>query len=376
MSVLSSLISAIYSGSAPKIYPQYVSLLINGDSATAGVLPFTYNPVASPTSEPLQQLNNARNDPFNPFQGDGNYGVQFNGTSEYITAGNHTSLDMGSGDFTIDFWLDLTTQPAALTRVFSLMNTTFATAADEGITFEINASNILTLSLFSGTTQYSVSSVSAVKSSEWEHWAACRSGGILKLYRNGLAQSAGTSVGAVAANWGGAFRAIAGSWTGSARFLRGILSNLRVVKGTSLYNEDFVVPTTGLTAVAGTSLLTCCSNALRDLSANAHTITANGTPSVTYANPLPTAAALAQPYAGSVLFNGTDSSYSVGYSEALSFTADFTYEMYVNPSNAVYGVLAGSTGNGFLVNRNGDGSVSVYNSGTGTTLSSVVGAGP
>lgn len=377
MSVLSSLITAIYGGGAPKVYPQYVSMLLNGDSAKLlGNLPFTYNAVASPTSEPLQQLNNVRNDPFNPFQGDGNYGVQFNGTTEYLTTGTHSSLEMGTDDFTIEFWLNLTTQPAALTRVFSLNKTTVATAADEGIAIEISAANILTFSAFSGTTQYAVNSLSTVRSSEWEHWAACRSGGTLMLYRNGVAQNAGTAIGAASVNGGALFRAIAGSWTGAARFLRGMLSNLRVVKGTALYSADFVVPAAGLTAVAGTSLLTCCSKTVKDLSTNAHALTLTGTPSVTYVNPLPTAVALARPYAGSVEFNGTNAYYSVGYNSSLSFTGDFTYEMFIKPSNATYGVLAGSTGNGFLINRNGDGSVSVFHSGTGTTLSSVVGAAP
>lgn len=373
MSLLSSLITAIYSGSTSKVYPQYVSMLINGDS---GVLPFTYNPVAAPTSAPISQLNNVRNDPFNPLQGNGNYGTQFNGTSEYFIAANHSSFDLGSGDFTLEFWLNLATLPAALTRITGITNSTVSTAADEGVSFEVGATNFMTFSVASGTTLYQVISAKPVVSSEWEHWAACRSGGTLNLYRNGVAQTAGTSIGAASVNWGGAFRAIVGSWTGTSRFLRGILSNLRVVKGTALYTTNFIVPDTGLTAVSGTSLLTCSAASVKDLSPNAHTLTFTGTPSVTYANPIPTASVLARQYNGSVLFNGTDSYYTVGYTAALSFTADFTFELYVKPDNAVYGVLAGSTGNGFLINRNADGTVSVYFSGTGTTLSSVIGAAP
>jgi hypothetical protein len=62
--------------------------------------------------------------------------------------------------------------------------------------------------------------------------------------------------------------------------LTGYISNLRVVAGTALYTSAFTPSTTPLTAVSGTSLLTCQSNRFIDNSSNAFTITRNGDVSV------------------------------------------------------------------------------------------------
>ena len=66
---------------------------------------------------------------------------------------------------------------------------------------------------------------------------------------------------------------------------KGFLSDVRLVKGTAIYTTNFTPPTEKLTAVTGTSLLTCQSNRFIDNSTNAYTITVNGNPKVSAFNP-------------------------------------------------------------------------------------------
>jgi len=59
----------------------------------------------------------------------------------------------------------------------------------------------------------------------------------------------------------------------------GYASNVRFVKGTDVYgagNPSITVPTTPLTAITNTQLLTCQANRFRDASTNNFTITRNG----------------------------------------------------------------------------------------------------
>jgi hypothetical protein len=67
----------------------------------------------------------------------------------------------------------------------------------------------------------------------------------------------------------------------------GYISNLRVINGTAIYTSGFSVPTSPLTAVNNTVLLTCQDATLRDNSTNNYTITANGNAAVNTLSPVP-----------------------------------------------------------------------------------------
>jgi hypothetical protein len=111
--------------------------------------------------------------------------------------------------------------------------------------------------------------------------------------------------------------------TWSVDFL-GYVSNVRVVKGTALYTSSFTPSTTPLTAVSGTSLLTCQSNSFKDNSTNNFTITRNGDTKVTNTNPF-------QINSGqSYYFDGSgDSLYAVSSPNFTFGTGDFTIEFWL-----------------------------------------------
>jgi hypothetical protein len=88
----------------------------------------------------------------------------------------------------------------------------------------------------------------------------------------------------------------------------GYISNARVVKGTCLYpsGTTFTPSITPLTAVSGTSLLTCQGNRFFDASSNALAITVNGSPSVQGFSPFaPLTVYNPATYGGSGYFNGS-----------------------------------------------------------------------
>ena len=62
----------------------------------------------------------------------------------------------------------------------------------------------------------------------------------------------------------------------STSSLEGFISNLRIVNGSQVYTENFTPPTTPLTAIPGTVLLTCQGTTIADASSNNFTVTANG----------------------------------------------------------------------------------------------------
>ena len=126
--------------------------------------------------------------------------------------------------------------------------------------------------------------------------------------------------------------------------LTGCISNVRLVKGTAVYTANFTPPTAPLTAISGTSLLTCQSNRFIDNSSNAFAITRNGDVSVQAFSPFsPTAAWSASTNGGSGYFDGTGDYLEIANNAALNILSggDFTVEcwFYANAlaENAGYG---------------------------------------
>jgi hypothetical protein len=121
------------------------------------------------------------------------------------------------------------------------------------------------------------------------------------------------------------------------------VSNARLVKGTPVYTSNFTPPTSPLTAITNTVLLTCQSNRFIDTNTQvaAKTITANGSPTVVAFSPFnPTASWSAATNGGSGYFDGSGDYLAAGSNAAWAMsTGDFSIEFWVYPT--VLGVDGG-----------------------------------
>jgi hypothetical protein len=114
----------------------------------------------------------------------------------------------------------------------------------------------------------------------WTYVAWVRTSGILTYYINGKA--AGTVVDAFNYSLGSTTVNIATSNNNIGSYdLNGNMSNLRVVKGTAVYSANFTPPTSNLTAITNTSLLTLQNATIIDNSTNAWSITNTGSVAMT-----------------------------------------------------------------------------------------------
>jgi hypothetical protein len=142
--------------------------------------------------------------------------------------------------------------------------------------FEKNASNFLRILVASGGTSYEVTGTTAIPSGQWVHVAGVRNGNNLSSYLNGVLQGT-VSVTGVSINSSTQNVQINGYGTSTALVFAGGMSNVRIVKGTAVYTSNFIPPTSNLTAISGTSLLTLQNATIVDNSTNAFTITNTGT---------------------------------------------------------------------------------------------------
>lgn len=204
----------------------------------------------------------------------GTYAGVFNGTSQYLTLPSNTAFAFGTGNVTIEAWVYLNSyNSGAQCRLFN------PSTINENIDIGGSTNSPGKLSYYNGTTGLS-SAAGVVPLSQWTHIAFVRNGTTVTLYVNG--NSVASSTISAPNNTAALSFTFGGESTGN--YLNGYISNYRIVKGTAVYTSNFFPPQGPLTAITGTSLLTCQDSTFVDNSTNAFTITNNGSATLTNSN--------------------------------------------------------------------------------------------
>ena len=205
----------------------------------------------------------------------GNNSVLLNGTNQFLSVANNAQLVMSIGNFTVEGWVRFTSTPAG--AVFSKRLN--AATSYTWVVFDINGGAFRLLVANAAGNTWTVlggGSWPALSAGIWYHFAIVRETSFLKGYQNGIlyqnvAISAATSI------YDDGARFVIGDTAQNAPQgpLNAYVSNFRVVKGTAVYtSNNFVVPTSPLTAITNTSLLTAQSPTIIDNSPNAFSIRA------------------------------------------------------------------------------------------------------
>lgn len=315
-------------------YFPYVSLLLDGEST---------NGATNNTFLDSSQNNTTLTDPgflaqgsFSPF-GD-NWSNYFDGTGDFFTVPANTAFNLGTGDFTIEFWAYLAPynafggSPSYWAEIVgvnvgasdsnSVINTVGIWQGDGTGTSTVAGEFTVIISGTSTNQQRLHSGVSGYN--QWTHVALTRSSGTFTLWQNGISRATATLSADISRN---DYIKIGKSINSG---IVGYLSNLRIIKGTALYTSTFTPSTTPLTAVSGTSLLTCQSNRFKDNSANNFAITVNGDVAVQRWSPFsPTTSYSASTDGGSIGKFVTNNYLSLPSTNFAFGTASFTVELWL-----------------------------------------------
>lgn len=255
----------------------------------------------------------------------------FNGSSDYLSFADNAAFQFGSGDFTIECWAYFNTVPTTSGNhngMLSIDNIT-VTRGCLLLTDGDNAGKV-NFTAFSGATAYAVLSTAAPAANTWHHIAVVRNGTALTLYLNGVSQNT-TTIGTASVNTVTANHFIGALCNGGSplvnSYMRGILADIRIVKGTAVYTSAFTPPTAPLTAVTNTSLLTNFTNAGISDAAATNDLTTVGDAQVS--------TTVVKYGTASMKFDGTGD-YLQNNGNTLPFTfgtSDFTIEMWAYFNN-------------------------------------------
>lgn len=263
--------------------------------------------------------------------------MYFDGTGDWLVAPASTSWDFGSGDFTVELWVN----PSATTAVEALVSKGNASSTGNEVwTLQWYGTNQLAFFSGGGLGAPVVTTGSVFATGNWYHVAVCRTAGVTKIFVNGTEQ--GTSTTSYTITAGGALYVGAGWYAPASRDISGYIDDLRITKGVARYPYSFTPPTAALPDIGGpfptltadpyyeyTTLLLpgngtngAQNNTFLDSSTNAFTITRNGNTTQGTFSPF-------SQTGWSNNFDGSGDYLTFTGSSALTATGDFTFECWI-----------------------------------------------
>jgi len=314
---------------------QYTSLLLNANGSTAAQNnTFTDS---STNNFTITRNGNTTQGMFSPYGS--TWSNYFDGSGDYLTYSSpaNTVRDWWVGDYTCEAWIYPTTLANWSAYAEGVRPNVIGNMTPDSFTtywaFGINGANGEVQFYYYNGVAVSVASGLFVNANRWNHIAFTKTSSGITFFCNGVRSASTTAVSGTPQS-SSATPITIGSVLGISA--AGYISNLRTIYGTALYSgATYTVPTTPLTAIANTSLLTCQSNRFRDSSSNNFTIGASGNTSVQRLSPFsPSAAYSASVTGGSAYFDGSgDYLQTAATSSAFAYgTGDFTFTAWIYPT--------------------------------------------
>ena len=316
-----------YGGTLQLTYDPYFSnttLLLNGDG-TNGAQNNTFLD-SSTNNFTITRNGNTTQGSFSPYGS--LWSNYFNsGNSSYLSVPDNAALELSTNSFTMEAWVF----PTSFASTYAVLSKMTSSGTASGFLFNVSSSSGLLL-FYASSNGSSWDIVSALGSinlalNSWNHIAVGRSGSTFRLWVNGSSSGTATSSGSVENNSASVLIGAAGQ-SSTANFANSYISNARIVNGTDVYgvsNSTITVPTTPLTAVTNTSLLTNFTNA--------------GIPDLAMQNNLETvgnaqvSTSVKKYGTGSLSFNGSGSELLASSNPAQVLKGDFTIEGWVYLNN-------------------------------------------
>lgn len=211
--------------------------LVNFSGGMRLLAPAAPSLLGSTASTVSPTLNGTSTTTNNPYSGVTANSYSLNGSSNYLSIPGSSNWAFGTGDYTIEWWQYMTSQPAN-PRVFAIGN---YSSTIIGVSIETGGNFYL---WENAATRYN--SVLTSYLNTWIHFAIVRISGTNKIYRNGtllgssFADTQNINDSSTSLSIGQETTPTSGS------YFPGYLTSFRICKGLGVYTGNFTTPTSPL----------------------------------------------------------------------------------------------------------------------------------
>jgi len=164
--------------------------------------------------------------------------TDFDGTGDYYTSGSESDFTFGTGDFTVEFWVDSDGLDGSQDGFLQISDASGGLKTGYTNGFAIyegaNAGTVNTAGL-----SVSIPSTAFIKAGVWNHIALVREGTRVRLFANGILAGSGES----SKNMTASYLALGGYYDANYVY-NGRMQDFRIYKGVAKYTSNFVVPAT------------------------------------------------------------------------------------------------------------------------------------
>jgi streptogramin lyase len=183
-------------------------------------------------------------------------------TGNYLRILNNALLNPGTDDFVMEAWVYITGTTGSNQGINGK-----GTAGTDG--YSLFVTNALTLSFIWNGTGSTTITAGTLSLNTWAHVAVVRNSGVIRLYLDGVGAGSSTECTTDITSTQNKFVGLARG----TNPLKGYISNYRMIKGTLPSGYDatlssITVPTSPFSDISGTSLLTCRTGVVEDISSN------------------------------------------------------------------------------------------------------------
>ncbi len=166
--------------------------------------------------------------------------MYFDGTGDYLMSIANQSLELGSGDYTLECWVNISAAASnggiiSKGPIGNLTNTTWS------LEFNGSANTVSYYVYNANNAVYIINGTSNIKTSTWIHLAICRSGNNTRLFVNGT-QEGSTNTSNYTISAGDNLYIGGGFYAPTTRTITGYIDELRISK-VARYTANFTAPT-------------------------------------------------------------------------------------------------------------------------------------
>ena len=178
----------------------------------------------------------------------GGKAMYFDGTNSYLTTPSGSDWVLGTGDFTIDFWLrgdGANNQNAIFSS--NINAASWWTQNGDYLIYFADSTTVF-LTQYDGTTNHWLAGAWNISSGSWNHIAFVRSGNTFSAYKDGVLQGNADVTGYTFGR-SGTLPGLGKVQTGSG-YLNGYVDEFRVTKGLARWTSNFTPPTSAYSVPA------------------------------------------------------------------------------------------------------------------------------